>query len=45
MIVVDFCYGFSVYDTLGFEWVIDCIYVLGIMLNENGDWFWYYWEI
>jgi hypothetical protein len=29
--------GFEFDDILEFEWVIDCIYVLGILLNENGD--------
>jgi hypothetical protein len=29
--------GFKLDDILGFKGIIDCIYVLGIMLNENGD--------
>jgi hypothetical protein len=28
--------GFDLDDILGFEWVIGGIYILGIMLNENG---------
>jgi hypothetical protein len=28
--------GFDLNDVLRFEWVIDGIYILGIMLNENG---------